>query len=132
MSDKPQVAPSNFPLDSALYYECHITIEPVFGLRLAEADNIAKKYQFRLANLLMQKREEDTAERSKYDTFMTSTNMKFGELESNMIALIYELQEEGFKVWRYKIEDTICDSKFKDIYNLVGKGVENGTKTTVA
>lgn len=54
------------------YYESHITIEPIFDEDLAKVREIANKYGFILAELLMQKRKEDSAERSKYDTFLTS------------------------------------------------------------
>lgn len=38
------------------YYESHITIEPVFDDKLELASNIAIKYKFKVASLLMQKR----------------------------------------------------------------------------
>ena len=100
---------------SKLYYECHVTIEPLFEqVRLDRAKVIAKVYGFSVADLLMQKRKEDTPERNKNDTFMTGRGKRYEELETRMAGLINTLQYEGFKEWRYKIEDTIVDSKFKD------------------
>lgn len=102
-----------------LYLEAHVTIEPVFDERRAEAAEIAKLYNFKLAHLLMKKEREATEERSDRDTFMTG----HGKFESEIIErtqnLVKHLKQEGFKVWRYKVEDTILDSKLEDIYNLL-------------
>lgn len=106
-----------------MYYESHVTIEPIFDDRLEQAKQLALKHKFKVANLLMQKRNEDSPERSKYDTFMTghyTTNP--GDLNiftQNMKSLIKDLQDHGFKVWRYKIEHVILDSRTKDEYQLL-------------
>lgn len=104
---------------SVLYYEAHVTIEPVFDARLDDARDIAESYSFRLADLLMKKREADTEERSKHDTFMTGHGKQFEDIERRMIGLIHALQRGGFKVWRYKIEDTILDSRIVDKLGLL-------------
>lgn len=102
-------------------YECHVTIEPVFDARLELASNIAEKCSFKVANLLMQKRSLDTPERSKNDTFMTSHSESKDVLISRMTQLIIALHIAGFKVWRYKIEEILIDSKFQgDIFKLIG------------
>ena len=105
--------------NSKLYYEAHVTIEPVFKESLAWATELAKEHGFKIANLLMQKREKDTAERSKYDTFMTGHNNNYGELKESVIKLVKSLQAYGFKVWRYKIEDTITDSRSHDTFGIL-------------
>lgn len=97
-----------------LYYECHVTIEPVFDDRLQAAEDLAKLYGFRIATLLMQKRKEDTPERSMYDTFMTGRSNQYGPLYMRMGGLIRALQAHGFKVHRAKIEDTLFDTKYGD------------------
>ena len=58
-------------------YECHVTINPVFGKDLEVVKIIAKNHNFKVANLLMQKRSSETPERSKNDTFMTSHHTDF-------------------------------------------------------
>lgn len=102
----------NFP-DSALYFECHITIAPVFGYRLEKAKELGEAYYFRVADLLMQKQEEDTPTRSKYDTFLTGRHKNYKILEARMYGCIYYLKNLGFQVWRFKIEDTLLDSKLQ-------------------
>lgn len=101
------------------YFECHITIEPVFDDRLILANNIANEYGFRIADLLMKKRKNDTEERSKYDTFMSSRSKKHDDIQTRMIDLIVKLKELGFVIWRYKIENILCDSKYEDIHSLL-------------
>lgn len=102
-----------------LYYEAHITIEPVFDARLETARELASKFGFRVADLLMKKREKDSAERSANDTFMTGHGKYYDDLRRAMAALIHELQTNRFKVWRYKIEDTVVDSRIEDKLNLL-------------
>lgn len=102
-----------------LYLECHITIEPVFNERLEQASQIALDHKFKIANLLMQKREHDQPERSKHDTFMTSHSQDLDDMKIRMINLIDHLKQYGFKVWRYKIEDVIIDSKIIDELELL-------------
>lgn len=102
-----------------LYYESHITIEPVFDDKLELASNIAIKYKFKVASLLMQKRKEDSPERSKNDTFMTSHDSSYEAIKDRMTYLIVELQANGFIVWRYKIEDVKLDSRIDDSLNLL-------------
>jgi hypothetical protein len=105
--------------NSKLYYECHVTIEPVFDADLIKVGSIGEKYFFRVADLLMQKRHEDMPTRSKFDTFLTGRHMNYDVLQERMVALVKNLQECGYKIWRYKIEDTILDSKLNDGLNLL-------------
>lgn len=102
-----------------LYLEAHVTIEPVFGAKLEEAGEIAREYKFRVADLLMQKDREATPERSDKDTFMTGHSRSLPDLMNRTADLCVHLQQKGFNVWRYKIEDTVLDSKRNDIWDLV-------------
>lgn len=104
-----------------LYYEAHVTIEPVFDTDLLFATELAKAHGFKIANLLMQKRVEDTPERSKHDTFMTGHSKDGTDLLTRMLALIEDLNSSGMKVWRYKIEIVALDSRINDKYNLLEK-----------
>ena len=92
------------------YYECHITISPVHDEeKLLLLKEIVKEYKFKVAELLMQKRQEDTPLRSKYDTFMTGHSLDYVDLEDRMTQLRIILSQLGHKVWRYKIEHVILD-----------------------
>ena len=95
-----------------LYFESHITIEPVFDDKLDRAGAIAEAHGFRLANLLMQKRSFDTPERSKHDTFMTAQGGDYGVLFALTLQTVRTLQEANFKIWRIKLENTLFDTRY--------------------
>lgn len=103
----------------SLYYECHITVEPVFDDKLELMKELCRSYQFRVADLLMQKRKADSPARSMYDTFCTGRHKDYKTLEARMELLIRDLQLWGFKVWRYKIEDALIDSRYNDTLGAV-------------
>jgi hypothetical protein len=106
-------------ITAKIYFETHVTIEPIFDERLKEASAIAGKHGFKIATLLMKKRVEDTETRSKYDTFMTSHSMSLQTSKDRIHSLIKELKLNDFKVWRYKIEDIVLDSRYEDVFNLL-------------
>lgn len=101
-------------VESKLYYEAHITIEPVFGDRLLQLAEVAGQWKFKPAELLMKKRKEDTPERSQYDTFCTTRSKSYDDIRSRTFCCIADLQAAGFTVWRYKIEDTLLDVRLKN------------------
>jgi len=102
-------------MEARLYYECHITINPIFcEAERATAEQVAKEFGFKLAELLMQKRKEDIPERSKYDTFMTAHSKRYGDILDRMSRCCTALQNYGFTVYRAKIEDTLFDTKHGD------------------
>ncbi len=95
------------------YYEAHVTIEPVFGERLQEFAQISKKFGFHVAELLMQKRKEDTPERSAKDSFCTGRSISRSDIEYRADKLVDALLLAGFQVWRHKIEETLSDSRYE-------------------
>lgn len=103
------------------YFECHITIEPVFEEELQRVSMVARAHGFRPAKLLMQKRKSDTPMRSKYDTFLTGRSYDYDDLVTRMIKTVGELGDQGFLVWRYKVEETKFDSRYNDLYNLLDR-----------
>lgn len=101
------------------YYEAHITIEPIPEDKQQEVRDIAKLYGFKLATLLMKKRDMDTPERSMYDTFMTAHHQSEATLQLRISGLCQMLKVLGYKVWRYKIEDVVLDSRVEDTLELL-------------
>jgi hypothetical protein len=101
-------------MSSFLYYEAHVTVEPVFDERLEQFSELCKKYQFRAADLLMKKRKNDTPARSSFDSFCTGRSNIQSELFDRMIGLLDDLKNSDFKVYRYKIEAALFDSKIDD------------------
>lgn len=99
----------------SLYYESHVTIEPLHDpVDLDNIRGLCKVHGFRLADLLMQKRPEDTPERSKHDTFCTGRSVDLNIIQLRMFELVYALHAAGYQVWRYKIESVLIDSKVDD------------------
>lgn len=111
-------------MKSRLYYEAHVTLEPVNEERHAALLLIALQYDFRVADLLMKKRDVDTPTRSKYDSFLTTRDQDMNEIKRRVRGCVEKLKAEGFDVWRYKIEDTIMDSQlesYADMPRVSGK-----------
>lgn len=101
------------------YYECHVTIEPVFDEKREQVKSIANAYNFKVAELLMKKRKNETETRSDKDTFTTGHSKDRNDLVIRMTNLVNDLKSNGFKVWRYKIEDVHLDSRYGDILELL-------------
>ena len=96
----------------ALYYESHITIEPVADFeRLALLKSIVEARGFRLAELLMRKPREEKLIRSNLDTFCTGHSRSRLELEDRMRNTTRVLRFHGFQVWRQKIEGVLLDER---------------------
>lgn len=91
-----------------IYFECHITIEPVEGERFALFEHICSKWEFKPATLLMQK----TKDPSKLDSFCTGKNKQYLPLANRMYWMLEDLGQESFKVYRYKIEAILLDQRY--------------------
>ncbi len=100
-----------------IYYECHITIEPVLGTNLEKFNSICKSHKFKVAKLLM--RKGDSLETSTLDSFCTGHDTSYDTLLGRMTFLLQVLKETGFCIFRYKIESILVDSRNSDILNLV-------------
>lgn len=96
------------------YYESHIAIDPVFDEKLEQFRMLCADHRFMVADFLMQKRKHDRPERSASDLFCTGRSKSFEDLQKRMFDLTHLLISNGFKVWRYKIEQTLVDSRYDD------------------
>ena len=92
-----------------LYYESHVTIDPVQGEELESFKEACSKYGFRVAKLLMQKGSELVP--SNIDSFCTTRGESFAEVTHRTVELVRHLDGFGFVVRRYKVEATLIDSK---------------------
>jgi len=101
-------------LTADLYFEAHVTIDPVPQEGRSELERLAKEYNFKLAKLLMDKNVP-----SQLDTFLTGHSKSFIQICSDMQNLIKRLTNLGYKIRRYKIEDIVLDSRIEDVFDLL-------------
>lgn len=97
------------------YYEAHVTIDPVFDERLEQFGKICGEYKFRVAELLMKKRKQDTEERSSKDSFCTGRGASLDDLTTRLKGLVGALRSDGYTVRRYKVESTLIDSQYEGV-----------------
>lgn len=89
-----------------LYYECHITIDPVFDERLEQFTNLCSQEKFKVAKLFMQKGVP-----SSLDSFCTGHDNDYQRMHKRMSSLVALLGGNQFVVRRYKIEAVIFDTR---------------------
>lgn len=97
---------------SDLYYEVHVTIEPVEQERYTLFKSLSSKQKFWCSEWMLKKEEG-------FNFFATTRGKDYTETYNRMVKLIIDLIQNGFKVMRYKIEDTVLDSKIDDKLNLI-------------
>lgn len=98
-------------LQAGLYFEAHVTTDPVFGADLERLKALAQAHRFRVAKLLMRKREGGLEEPHVDDSFCTARSTEWIDILNRTLLLVQDLGDAGFKVRRYKIEDTLLDIK---------------------
>ena len=100
--------------ESKRYYESHITVDPVMDDdRRSQAAIVASCSGFKLAKLVMLK---DGSPHTG-DTFMTCRSKNLESIKTRTRTAVQQLEREGFPVRRWKIEDTLFDSKSGDNLN---------------
>ncbi len=99
-------------------YEAHVTIEPVEGDRFDLFEKIANHLQFKPAHLLMMKDRKATPQRSNLDSFCTGHDNNQDVLKTRTLTLVTLLKQNGFQVWRYKIEQTLLDVRTPPLVNI--------------
>lgn len=100
-----------------LYYESHVTIDPPTRGQERVVQALSKEQGFRLAKLFMRKAAQE--EKHQDDAFMTAHSMELDDIRTRTANLVRSLQMFGIKVRRYKIEDTVLDSRNFDELGLL-------------
>lgn len=93
-----------------LYFESHITIDPVPEEGLDRLKFVAEMNGFRVADLVMPK----TGERSTIDSFMTARGTSYDDLLQATTDAVDLLIYGGYHVRRFKIENTLIDVRFTE------------------
>jgi hypothetical protein len=91
-------------MSDPLYFESHVTIEPVHGERLDRFKAIAKEHRFHVASFSKDTDGPDSL-------ICTGRSKLLTDLDVRMIAIMKTLKDEGFWILRYKLESTIVDSR---------------------
>lgn len=100
----------------SLYYEIHVTLHPDFTEdRLEEVKAIGLEHHYHMADLVYLK---GAADRAEGDMFFTTRTTFFEDAVVSVDRFCEDLAKANFRVLRYKIEDTIMDSRIDDRLGL--------------
>lgn len=104
-----------------LYFEAHITLAPVFGEAREALKMLGSNHGFRVADLLMRRARGGAAVPSQDDSFMTARSVDYSDIVERTRSMVQALRACGYSVRRYKVENTLVDSKAKegDIWGLL-------------
>lgn len=87
-----------------LYFETHITIDPVEETQELELKKLVTAFGFRVAELYLKK-----GGRSRLDSFMTTRGTDYDDVYMRTLRCVNALINVGYNVRRYKIENTLLD-----------------------
>ena len=115
-----------------LYYEMHITIEFPGEDHIDGLKEMASIYDFHMGDLLLMKNEDERSHKDLFFTGRVTPKSETTEELDNLWALhkailttetfCRVLNIIGYNVIRYKIEDTVYDSKIKDVLEVMANG----------
>lgn len=97
-------------METRLYYEAHITVAPYTQGSVLDASMQAacKKYGMRVSTFLMFHSE------AQPDAFTSIRDKNLDSIKARMSGAVKFLRMNGHTVKRFKIEDTVLDSKHGD------------------
>lgn len=93
-----------------LYFEAHVTTDPVPDDQTDLLARIARDHSFRVAALYMKK---GTGLRSRLDDFMTTRCTNYEAILGRCHGVVAALTNAGIPVRRWKIENTLLDVHLK-------------------
>lgn len=105
--------------NGGLYYEAHVTVDPVFEDRLSRLKETCRTCGFRVADLIMRKGPNGPDEKANEDSFATARSDEWEDIRERTMTLVKFLKFNRFTVRRYKIELAIVDSKLHDQWTLL-------------
>ena len=104
------------PDKAELYFEAHVTLDPVLDTeRRKDLVSISENFGFKVAKLLMEKGGKE----STLDSFTTAHSKSLLDITTRVLGIVKCLQLNNFTVRRYKIEDTVLDSRTTDCLSLL-------------
>lgn len=103
-------------MQSARYYEAHITVQAAEEVQWDHFAATARKYGWKASKF-----DEDEVDDMSGMWFLSARHPSYEFIASDIVDQIHLLNLTGFIVLRYKIEDTLLDSKLGDTL----EGLEN-------
>lgn len=98
-----------------LYFECHITIDPLSDAQLALLQPWMDKFKFRSSKLLLRNSNGSAGEEFKDDFFLTTRGTDYDDINTRMCSMLDAIQLCRIKQRRFKIENTLLDVKVTKI-----------------
>lgn len=99
-----------------LYYEAHITVEAAPDDEWGRFSHSARVSGWRASRF-----SEDEVDDMDGKWFLSTRDIDYDKIKDDIISAICWMEDNGFQVLRYKIEDTLLDSKHGDTI----EGLEN-------
>lgn len=116
---------------SKMYFEAHVTTDPIPATHAAAFRVITQECGFHIASLLMEKPGEGLVSHDA-DAFCTGRGPDFEDLKSRTHDLCLKLVQVGIVVRRYKIEDTLLDSRVANtLHGVVLRDPKAPVKVTI-
>jgi hypothetical protein len=94
---------------SRLYYEGHVTIEPVSGDKLINLIEVAAEFEMRISTFYLAKPDSPVP-----DAFISVRDESYASIAMRLQKACEELNRRGLIIKRVKIEDTLFDTKHGD------------------
>lgn len=107
-SDGEPLAWRSYPHSTRLYYEAHITVPPLTEKDSEGLDKLCKGSIWHRSTFELHKNGEVP------NGFVSARAATRTEILDAMAAMLATLQQAGFEILRFKVEDTLLDSKRGD------------------
>ena len=103
------IAETMLPETTERYFEAHITVEPHEEHTFEEFAAMATEFDWRASRF-----DEDHVDDATGKWFMSFRHTSYERIVREVRGMVYSLQQADTVVSRYKIEETLLDSKHGD------------------
>lgn len=100
------------------YYEAHINLGEMAGALADGLPEVLNKINFKTTDIVSMPYEG--LESEDFTVIITTKDSNLKVLTQRVKDSVNLLSGLGYKVQRYKVESTITDSKYDDVFGLIG------------
>lgn len=113
-------------MEARIYYEAHVTIEPLNDLTRPAVQTLCDRHGFKIAEFLMQRADSAAPDVPANDpnSFVSCRETNKTTMIRRITYLVLDLRKAGIEVRRYKMEDTLVDSRHGDEWGLLSHSLE--------